>query len=174
MQRFYDLLDSKATDADDGGRVYEGFTTQDFYTLDLPQPYYTKLTRQMQQMGCMTQLQRGSRSVPSRWALHHRPNEELYGMIDPRESNIDSLKSQVTQYTSVVDQKMRVMRKDQSNLANRLQHLQVAVMQQASMLAQLADKLGVELVLEDITIPEEELESPITPEVLQQVTEGAE
>lgn len=143
MQSFYDLLESKSTTTDEGGTLYEGHITHDFAELDLPQPYYSKMTQLMQEMGCMTQLQRGGRNVVSRWALHFRPDEELYASIDPAASSMDTLREQFRVYTSSQDQKIRTVNKEVSNLRSQVGHLQSAVMAQSSLIAKLCENAGV-------------------------------
>jgi hypothetical protein len=145
MQRFYDLLDSKAENSDEGGRVYTGQITADFNSLELPSPYYSRMTRVLQQMGCMTQLQRGGRANPSRWALHFRPTEESYGQVDPREGNMNSLNEQIRIYQSSQDQKLRGMARKQAHLESRVEHLTTALLHNASLVASLYASLNLAL-----------------------------
>lgn len=148
MQRFYDLLDSLATDTDGEGRIYEGKITEDFNKLDLPTPYYSKMTKQMQQMGCMTQLQRGGRNLNSKWLLHAPPTEDAYAEVDPNETNLNVLQEQIRVYQSSQDQKIRVLRKELDSARSAINHLNNAVSQQATLIAHLHEKLN--LPLEDI------------------------
>lgn len=63
--------------------VYEGFLTHLVTdTLHLSVPYYTKLTRALKAMGCMSQLRRGGSSTPSKWLLFRKPT--LASFTDPK------------------------------------------------------------------------------------------
>lgn len=73
MQRFYAALDHLA-DSETG--VYKGHPTKVIDTLKIPQPYYSRLMRDLERMGCLTRLQRGSRNSESHLAIHKPPTLE--------------------------------------------------------------------------------------------------
>lgn len=81
-QKIYQEMVAQATDSNDEGLVYEGFTTQLFSTVGLPVPYYTEVFALLRDMGCVEQLRRGGGNTPSRWRIMGEPDEESFRSFD--------------------------------------------------------------------------------------------
>ncbi len=66
-------------DTDEEMLVYEGFLTR-LITKDLnfSNPYYTKTTKRLKEMGCIHQIKRGGSTTPSKWALLRTPTIEHF------------------------------------------------------------------------------------------------
>jgi len=60
------------------GLVYTGHLTGLFQEMNIPNPYYTSVTRALKAMECVLQLRRGGGSATSRWALLGPPKEEIF------------------------------------------------------------------------------------------------
>lgn len=93
---------SAAQTITDGGTerhalVYEGFTTQLFRDLDLSTPYYSKILRRLQRMGCIIQLSRGGGNAPSRWELLKEPEREAFDDAESARRRIPTRLGQVEQ-----------------------------------------------------------------------------
>lgn len=76
----FDAMAKRAERDEAGQIIYSGFLTKLFHELELPTPYYSKITKLLRDMGCIYQLTRGggSASRPSRWILHRPPSREAF------------------------------------------------------------------------------------------------
>jgi hypothetical protein len=92
-QKVYELMEQKAetrpVDDQHTELVYTGYLTKDVMgaPLNLPIPYYTKITRALVGMGCAQQIKRGGGSAPSHWALYRPPTLEAYETWERSELN---------------------------------------------------------------------------------------
>lgn len=79
------LLDASLTETIDGDpmKIYRGQVSKLYNTLSIPQAYYTDIFKELNEQGCITSLQRGSKSVDTVIVLHHPPEE---GDFRPRPS----------------------------------------------------------------------------------------
>lgn len=62
----------------DTALVYTGHLTALFQGMNIPNPYYTHVTRMLKAMGCAQQLRRGGGPSTSKWALVAEPTEEAF------------------------------------------------------------------------------------------------
>lgn len=62
-------------DENETGLVYTGHLTVLFQGMNIPNPYYTSVTRALKAMGCVIQLRRGGGSATSKWLLVAPPTE---------------------------------------------------------------------------------------------------
>lgn len=86
---FYDLLDQDAvTEQVDGSalRIFRGKVTRVYRESGIPQSYYSDVFKQLEMQGCITFLQRGSKSVSSVIVLHQPPSAE--GYVPPRKPDL--------------------------------------------------------------------------------------
>lgn len=86
---FYDLLEQDAvTEKVDGSslRIFRGKVTGIYRESGIPQSYYSEVFRQLEMQGCITFLQRGSKSVSSVIVLHRPPTESDY--VPPIKSDL--------------------------------------------------------------------------------------
>jgi hypothetical protein len=97
----------------DGGHtanVYVGFTTYLFEDIGLSISNYTPVMRRLQSMGCIEQLARGGRGMPSEWLLLKEPTEHDFSRSTQRwrkdrerirvlEQRLDELEALVQQHT---------------------------------------------------------------------------
>lgn len=81
MQRFYAALDAAAAPSGDT-RVYKGHPTKLVDAMKLPAPYYSKLMRDLERMGCLTRVRRGARNAESEIVLHKPPTQEDFLALD--------------------------------------------------------------------------------------------
>lgn len=93
---------SKAQKITDGGTerhalIYEGFMTQLFRDLNLSTPYYSKILRRLQRMGCIIQLSRGGGNAPSRWELLKEPELDAFDDAENARRRIPTRLGQVEQ-----------------------------------------------------------------------------
>lgn len=58
--------------------IYRGPISKLWSSLDIPQAYYSEVFYQLDIQGCITYLQRGSRSVETVVMLHYPPTEDGY------------------------------------------------------------------------------------------------
>lgn len=85
LQRFYDALDERAIEAEDGTRIFKGHTTVVAGKLKPPitSSHYSHIRRYLIAMDCVGKMQSGSRNSESIWVLHRRPTQELLDGADP-------------------------------------------------------------------------------------------
>lgn len=81
-------------------KVYTGFTTYLIESLGLTISNYTPIMRRLQTMGCIKQLQRGGRGIPSQWVLLKAPTERDFSRsknwkVSARD-RLDELEQRVT------------------------------------------------------------------------------
>jgi hypothetical protein len=78
-EAMFDRAEVVLLDGQTEAMVYEGFLTELFKTeLHLSVPYYTSVTRALKAMGCISQLQRGGSSSPSKWQLIKDPEIDAF------------------------------------------------------------------------------------------------
>jgi hypothetical protein len=85
LTRFYDALDERAIEAEDGTRIFKGHTTVVARELDPPitSSHYSHIRRHLLAMDCVGKMQAGARNSESIWVLHQRPTQELLDNADP-------------------------------------------------------------------------------------------
>jgi hypothetical protein len=75
--------------------VYIGFTTYLLESLGLTISNYTPVMRRLTGMGCIKQLQRGGRGIPSEWVLLKKPTEKDFSRSKnwklPLQDRVDDL-----------------------------------------------------------------------------------
>lgn len=64
--------------------VYEGHLTNLFRDLDVPNPYYTKITKALKAQECVLQLRRGGGSAMSRWIMIKKPESDSFREMTER------------------------------------------------------------------------------------------
>jgi hypothetical protein len=116
---------------EDGMRVFKGHTTAVFNGMrpTLSSPYYHKIMRLLQAMGCIEQAQRGARHVESIIYLHKKPELRDFHLLDP-----DALKDAKSEafrlYVGITDQRLGILEERlgdldiQATLADHEQRLQ--------------------------------------------------
>jgi hypothetical protein len=93
-------------------RVYVGFTTYLFEGIGLTISNYTPVMRRLQGMGCVKQLVRGGRGIPSEWVLIEEPTPRSFtrsgqrwlrdrDRIEELEQRVDDLEAMLTQKASL-------------------------------------------------------------------------
>lgn len=110
--RAYQFLRSKSDIIKDDNRnervVWTGFMTHVIRDeLSLSVPYYTKILKALEAMGCVEQLRRGGSSTPSQWELLHEPTLELFEgpkMVQTKKlTRMDEIEDRVIRLSSRVD-----------------------------------------------------------------------
>lgn len=103
---------SKPQKIADGGTerhalVYEGFMTQLFRDLNLSTPYYSKILRRLQRMGCIIQLSRGGGNAPSRWELLKEPERDAFDDAENARRRIPTRLGQVEQRVVDINRRLQ-------------------------------------------------------------------
>jgi hypothetical protein len=93
---------AKPVQIQDGGSdrhalVFEGFMTQLFRDLNLSTPYYSRILRRLQRMGCIIQLSRGGGNAPSRWELLKEPEYAEFSEAEQARRRVPTRLGQVEQ-----------------------------------------------------------------------------
>lgn len=89
--------------------VFRGHTTKVFKSLSLPDPYYPRIMTYLAEMGCITQVARGSRNSLSVLVLHKKPTEDAFLAIDPED--INGRRDRRNAQDKIRDQQVRDMEK---------------------------------------------------------------
>jgi len=110
--------------------IWEGFLTELWVGLGKSKgsPTYSAVVRTLQAMGSATQLQRGARSTPSRWALFYQPTPALWRQYlethpDAANGSIGS-SSRVSQYTAMLHADLRVATRKINELEGKVLQLE--------------------------------------------------
>lgn len=125
----YHAMESQASwqelfETGETGLVYEGrltiLVTQD---IGLSLPYYTDVTRALQEMGCIVQLRRGGGTTGSLWELKQEPTRILWGESDFKRVASNNVTASRRERA---DQQMRDLRDQVDSLNDRTNALEEA------------------------------------------------
>jgi len=117
---------ARARQIQDGGNdrhalVYEGFMTQLFRDLDLSTPYYSKILRRLQRMGCIIQLSRGGGNAPSRWELLKEPEYPEFEEAEQARRRVPTRLGQVEQRVVDINDRVGILEDQFAALLDALQ-----------------------------------------------------
>lgn len=123
--RLYEEMLAESTPYEQGGHLYKGFMQETFKRTNLSSPYYSRLTKLLKEMGCITQIQRGARGgKESVWHLRQPPTEDLMLEVDPAAINgANQLAEVVRQNHSILSQRIK-------DLGRRISSLEAAAKEQ--------------------------------------------
>jgi hypothetical protein len=89
-------------------RLYTGHTTYLIEQLGYNISHYTPIMRRLQTMGCIKQLQRGGRGIPSEWQIVKPPTERAFTRSGQRwlhdRARIDALERRVLLLEQALDE----------------------------------------------------------------------
>jgi len=87
--------------------VYTGHLTRLFADLGIANPYYTKIMKTLEGLGCVEQLRRGGGAATSKWLLHKPPVEEIFADYVERkrapQTRMHILEQRVRDYGSMLN-----------------------------------------------------------------------
>jgi hypothetical protein len=85
--------------------IYRGQVSKLYATLGIAQAYYTEIFQQLDDQGCITMLQRGSKSVDSVIVCHHEPSAAAYA---PRRGPRDLTSAE--DYANMIEEHRRLVK----------------------------------------------------------------
>lgn len=121
MQIVYQAMEKEA---DEEG-YYEGFLTQLVGSLGISTPYYTSVMRDLQRLGCVTQVRRGGGAAKSKWQIVRPPTQELVDELEYLPSASTQRGRQQLEVS--VRQQLRDMNNRIDQLTNRVNYLEAIV-----------------------------------------------